>query len=275
MHQNVVFGFGDPPSQALMSLHTWAGLHGVAPLYNYQPIVMDCHSLERGTGILTSESVLGCHFAEPLQASRCPWLEHLAQGSLSSGRVNIIYKDDMRITGDDTLHSGSLRALANAGFSSEGSRVLLLGSGPEAQGIVRSRAVSGMSRLLLLHSSIDRIRVMASAIKRELPHLSVMIGSLQNENLQSIVNDIDLLINALDTDDQTIRALMPTTLRLPQHLHVIDLGLTVNSMWAMHDDELLLTQKSIQVWQNAECFRLWNNRDLPGELLHLVTNDAH
>ncbi|MCL2547629.1 MAG: hypothetical protein FWE76_00525 [Symbiobacteriaceae bacterium] len=267
MSHRVVFGFGNPPSQMLISLHQRAIFHGVKALYNYQPINIEGFYLDKCIGVLHSANVMGCHFTEPLQVNQCPWLDNFGSGSQSSGRVNIIYKDQQLLVGEDTLHSGSLRALQRSGFQPEGARVLLLGSSLEAQSIVRSLALTGISQLLILHSSVDRIRVLASGMKRDNPDLSVMIGNLQSENLQDIMERIDLMILAIDIDDPVVRAILPARLRLGEEITIIDLFASRQPFWEERDELRILTAQSLLLWQYAECFRLWNNFDLPRELL--------
>jgi len=104
-------------------------------------------------------------------------------------------------------------------------------------------------------------------MKRDNPDLSVMIGNLQSENLQDIMERIDLMILAIDIDDPVVRAILPARLRLGEEITIIDLFASRQPFWEERDELRILTAQSLLLWQYAECFRLWNNFDLPRELL--------
>lgn len=274
----IIFGFGNPPSRLLKELHLRASGFLQPPPYLYQAVDLGEADLQRSFGILASPQVLGCHFASALDISQMGWLDRLGPAAVSSGRVSVVYKEQQQLIGEDTQLSGSLRALQGAGFRIEGSRVLLLGSGFEAQSIARSLAELGMRQLLLLHSSVDRVRAMANALKRDVPSLSVMIGSLLSEDLHSIIGGVDLLITALSPSDQESRAFWPVHTAIPQHLLVFDLiaeeAEERRRILARSGHTRYIDASALLLWQNAEAYRLWNRQDPPMDVVKQVIADA-
>ena len=274
MPSRIVFGFGVPPSKLMMSIHHQALRFPEPPLYYFQPLELPRTLVEKSCAILRSNQVLGCHFADSVPVGNIDTLDRLGAGAQSSGRINCVYKDRQKLIGEDTLLVAASRALEESGFQIAGSRVLLLGTGFEAQSIVSSLAALGMSQLLVLHVSVDRARAVASTLKRDIPSLTVKMGGLLNENLQELLVDVDLLIIAIDPNDPQSKAFLPTSLQLPEGLLVFDLLPETSRLWRPQHSMRYIDGRSLVLWQHAECYRLWNQHDLPLELLQQAEYDA-
>ena len=282
MPLRMVFGFGDPPSRILPELHRRINVASGECPYLFQPIRLSLRDWERSYGIINSPDVLGCHFASPIDITLSPWLENLGHAALSSGRINVVYKDNGKLVGEDAQLSGSLRALQNSGFRIEGSTVMMLGTSSEAQSLALSLSELGMKQVLLLHHSVELVRAMAGTLKRGTPGLSVKIGSLLSENIADLVYGVDLLICSLSPHDILELKLGALPESVLAQLLIFDLGakgsraggrLFADSTSATHPLRYI-DSASLQYWQNSECYRLWNRQDPPPQILQQVIADT-
>ena len=282
MPLRMVLGFGDPPSRILPELHRRITIASGECPYLFQPIRLSARDWERCYGILNSPDIWGCHFASPVDITHSPWLTNLGHAATSSGRINVIYKENGKLVGEDALLSGSLRALQNSGFRIEGSTVMMLGTSFEAQSLARSLSELGMKQVLLLHHSVELVRAMASTLKRDTPELSVKIGSLLSESIADLVEGVDLLISALSPSDIHANDIKALPAHLPSQLLVFDLvgkGASDQNLLFPHvnmaTSELrYIDASTLQFWLNSECYRLWNKQDPPADILRLVISDT-
>ncbi|MCL2498556.1 MAG: hypothetical protein FWF06_08100 [Symbiobacteriaceae bacterium] len=263
MSDNLVLGFGNPPSLSLLRLHQQALAGGMRLPYTYQPIQLEAPLVETSGTILRSPHILGCHFAESLPVGNCPWLDDVATGATYSGRINAVFKNRGKLVGEDTSQSGAMRALQHAGYRPQGTRVLLIGSAGAAQGLVQMLAEAGITQLLLLHSSSERLRGMAGTLKRDIPNLSLQVGSLHNEDLTQVLSAVQLLVIAMEPGDKQSRDSLPPHLSLPAGLFYLDLLSGAAPIWATQESVRYIPPLTLLLWQNVVCFRLWNHYDPP------------
>ena len=274
MPAKIVFGFGDPPWQLLNSLHHRAAQFSEPPLYYYQPIALDAAAVEKSCTLLRSPSVHGCHFTSALPLSAINWLDDVGMAARSSESIDVVYKGNKNVIGEDSALAGALRALRAAGLNNNGLRTLLIGAEYRALSLAHALSLQGMEQLQLLHISVDRVRAMASSLKRDSSKLSVMFGSLLSENLQSLVNEADLLIIAISPEDTLSLSALPATLILPPHLIIYNLAPYATTSWELSHPTRCILPHTLQFWQLAECYRLWNGQDPPWEVLRQLVDHA-
>jgi shikimate dehydrogenase len=106
---------------------------------------------------LRRPDVLGINVTVPHKQAVIPSLDEVDQWATEAGAVNTIVHRDGRLTGHNTDGYGFLRALREAGgFEPQGRRVLVLGAGGAARGVVLALVREGISQLIVANRTLAR-----------------------------------------------------------------------------------------------------------------------
>jgi shikimate dehydrogenase len=143
---------------------------------------------------LRRPQVLGINVTVPHKEAVIPYLDEVDPGAGEAGAVNTIIHRDGRLTGHNTDSYGFLRALREAGgFEPRGRRVLLLGAGGAARGVVLALLREGVGRLIVANRTMARAELLARlARERGVEGLAVPLA--WNE-LSLAAVDSDLIVN--------------------------------------------------------------------------------
>lgn len=112
-------------------------------------------------------------------------------GAELAGAVNTLIRlDDGRLRGDNTDGVGLVRDLTdNHGFHFVGSRVLMLGAGGAARGVLRPLLETGLGRLVIANRTASKAH--------ELAALAADIGPVSGCGLDELADErFDLIVNA-------------------------------------------------------------------------------
>ncbi|HEU0021332.1 MAG TPA: shikimate dehydrogenase, partial [Dehalococcoidia bacterium] len=108
------------------------------------------------TGLRRAE-VLGINVTVPHKEGVIPYLDEVDDWAAEAGAVNTIVNREGRLIGHNTDGYGFLRALREGGgFQPQGRRVLILGAGGAARGVVLALVREGISRLLVANRTLPR-----------------------------------------------------------------------------------------------------------------------
>lgn len=106
---------------------------------------------------LRSPDVLGANVTVPHKEAVIPHLDEVDDWATSAGAVNTIVNRGGRLTGHNTDGSGFLRALGDASnFDPRGRRVLVLGAGGAARGVVLALIRQGVGQLTVGNRTVAR-----------------------------------------------------------------------------------------------------------------------
>jgi len=106
-----------------------------------------------------------------------------------AGAVNTLAMRDGRILGDNTDGAGLVRDLtANLGLSLAGARILLLGAGGAARGVVAPLLALSPATLVIANRTRERAR--------ELAHAFASAGRVEGAGLDAMGEGFDLVVNA-------------------------------------------------------------------------------
>ena len=113
------------------------------------------------TGLRRAE-VLGINVTVPHKEGVIPYLDEVDDWAAEAGAVNTIVNREGRLIGHNTDGYGFLRALREGGgFQPQGRRVLILGAGGAARGVVLALVREGISRLLVANRTLPRAEALA------------------------------------------------------------------------------------------------------------------
>ena len=106
---------------------------------------------------LRRPEVLGINVTVPHKESVIPYLDEVDDWATEAGAVNTIVNRNGRLTGHNTDGYGFLQGLKDgANFEPAGQRVLVLGAGGAARGVVQALLREGISQLLVANRTLPR-----------------------------------------------------------------------------------------------------------------------
>jgi shikimate dehydrogenase len=106
---------------------------------------------------LRRPDALGINVTVPHKEAVIPYLDEVDDWATEAGAVNTIANQGGRLTGHNTDGYGFLRALREGGnFSPRGRRVLVLGAGGAARGVVLALLREGVDELIIANRTLGR-----------------------------------------------------------------------------------------------------------------------
>lgn len=141
---------------------------------------------------------LGMNVTIPYKQDVLPLLNFTDDAATAIGAVNTIAKDDGRLMGYNTDAPGFLRALTEAGVDPKGARVLVLGGGGAARGVVYGLITAEAGFISVAGRTGKRIRIMVESfmgVARE-HGVRITIGEWRREGLAQALGWYDIVVNA-------------------------------------------------------------------------------
>ncbi len=136
----------------------------------------------------------GCNVTSPFKEQVSKWVGELSNNAKLAGAVNtVIRKEDGRFLGDTTDGPGLVQDLLRLGVCIKGIRVLLLGAGGAARGVLQSILNLAPDSLVIANRTESKAKLLASLIPQ-----NNFIG-IGFDELNSIEQPFDLIINSTTT----------------------------------------------------------------------------
>lgn len=136
-----------------------------------------------------AEGILGINVTVPLKEEACALAHVGSERARLAGAANVLsFGADGRVHADNTDGLGLLADLAAHGVTLRGRRVLLLGAGGAARGVVPALLGEGVASLLIANRSPDKAAALATAFAPLGPVRSVAFEAGFAEGFDLIVN---------------------------------------------------------------------------------------
>jgi len=198
----------------------------------------------------------GLNITVPFKQDAFAFADDLSDRAQAAGAVNTLWQDkDGRIQGDNTDGVGLVRDLIdNLGWQVKGLRVLMLGAGGAARGVIEPLLAQKPSQLLV----VNRSPLKAT----ELAHIFADRGPIQGGGFELLGEDqFDLVINATSTGLAGEMLELPSTL-LTEKSSCYDMVYgsepTAFMRWGAHNAAWAVSDGlGMLVEQAAESFFLW------------------
>ena len=143
---------------------------------------------------LRSPDTYGINVTVPHKEAVIPHLDEVDDWATRAGAVNTIVNRNGRLTGHNTDGSGFLTALRQAGgFEPTGRRVLLLGAGGAARGVVLALAQEHVARIDIANRTLARAQQLAELV--QLNGIESRAIPLPGADLAAQAADADLIVN--------------------------------------------------------------------------------
>ena len=133
----------------------------------------------------------GCNVTSPFKEQVAKWVNELSDSAKIAGAVNtVIRKSDGTFLGDTTDGQGLVQDLLRLGVPVKGARILLLGAGGAARGVLQSILALEPRLLMIANRTEEKAKQLASLIPQD-----NFIGLGLNQ-LNEVQQSFDLIINS-------------------------------------------------------------------------------
>ncbi|MCQ4086215.1 shikimate dehydrogenase [Saccharibacillus sp. JS10] len=182
---------GDPIAHSKSPIMHNAALRERGIAGDYTALHVKPHDLEEMISKMREEGYRGINVTIPHKEHVMPYLDELSEEARRIGAVNTIINDAGRLIGRNTDGIGYVRSLKEeAAGELQGRRIVVLGAGGAARGIIYALAAEQPQRITLLNRTVER----AEALAREWSDLAE-ISALPMTEAKTAIQDADLVIN--------------------------------------------------------------------------------
>jgi shikimate dehydrogenase len=184
--------FGNPIAQSKSpSIHQMfaeqAGLtieydRTLATKVNFIPTLMD---------FFLDTEAMGCNVTSPFKEQVAKWVDELSPGAKIAGAVNtVIRKEDGGFLGDTTDGPGLVQDLLRLGIQIKDARILLLGAGGAARGVLQSILALEPALLMVANRTPEKAKQLALLLPQD------NFTSMGLSQLSEVQQPFDLIINS-------------------------------------------------------------------------------
>ncbi|NGZ73762.1 shikimate dehydrogenase [Saccharibacillus alkalitolerans] len=182
---------GDPIAHSKSPIMHAAALRERGIAGDYEALHVKPEQLEAAIAAVREEEYRGINVTIPHKEQVMRYLDELGEDALRIGAVNTIVNENGRLIGRNTDGIGYVRSLKEeAAAELAGRRIVVLGAGGAARGIVYALASEAPQRVTLLNRTTER----AKALAREWSDLAD-IAALPSDRAAEALRDADIVIN--------------------------------------------------------------------------------
>lgn len=220
---------------------------------------------------LRETGTLGANVTVPHKPAVFRLLDEVSERARRAGAVNTVINQRGTLLGDNTDIPGFLAPLRERGLALSGARVVVLGAGGAARGVVVALLLAGCPEIVVVNRTAARARALAEEIGGP-------VQAQPTEALGALLPGATLLVNAtaLGWGDGSL-PLAPDLLdRLPGDALVYDLTYRKTPLLASAAERGRATLDGLPmlVHQGAESFRLWTGQEPPLSLMLAIAERA-
>jgi shikimate dehydrogenase len=200
-------------------------------------------------------------------------IKHLDRVDLSAqiiNSVNTILNKENLLFGFNTDGVGALKALKENGVELKGRKVLLLGAGGAARAIAYTMAKEA-DELAVLNRTVKQAQALAKLLEKSF-NKKIVAGSLSQSDIQSNLQDSDILINATSVGMKPKTEESPVSPKLLRsNLSVMDIVYnpleTKLSKDAKEAGAKVVRGVEMLIYQGAASFEIWTGKSAPVEVM--------
>ncbi|RCX22664.1 shikimate dehydrogenase [Fontibacillus phaseoli] len=182
---------GDPIIQSKSPAMHMAALEAAGIEGSYVPLHVKEERLQQAVQGIRALGFRGVNVTVPHKVEIIKYLDEIDEGARAIGAVNTILNDGGVLKGYNTDGIGYIRSLKEeAAPDLTGKRVLVLGSGGAARGIVYALLQEAPARVIVANRTAEKARDLA----REWSHLGHLQGCGMEE-AGNLLPEVDILIN--------------------------------------------------------------------------------
>jgi len=178
---------------------------------SYERILAPLDGFEATVKDLIAKGYKGINVTVPFKFEAYKLATHHSQSSHNAGAANTLWFEAKDIVADNTDGVGLVRDIEhNLNLLMSGKRVLLLGAGGAAQGVLHPILEKNPSLLVIANRTLDKALEMVKKIERLQNHHPTALSASTFEDLTG--HEFDLVINATSTGLTDTALAIPNTI---------------------------------------------------------------
>ena len=196
----------------------------------------------------------GCNVTVPFKEDACRLATRLTERAQLAGAVNTLKKlDDGEILGDNTDGEGLVQDLLQNQVMIEGARILLIGAGGAARGVIKPLLDQSPAEIVITNRALSKAQTLQEmfasfgSIKAvEMAHIEQSYDIIINSTSSSLSGELPAISSAIFSSRTTVYDMMYGS------------GNTTFNQWAIeHNAAMVYDGLGMLVGQAAESFMLW------------------
>ena len=225
--------------------------------------------------------ILGFNATVPHKEAVMAAMDEMSEEAQRAGAVNTVVNDGGRLVGYNTDGTGFVRALREeAGFAFDGSRVLIIGAGGAARGVVMALSGEGVADFVIANRTLNRAERLADDLVSHFKG-GVHVISLESGEFKRAAQSSDLIVQCTTMGmlhSPAVEASPLTSEDIPAEAAVYDLVYNPPEtplMWeAVRAGARVYGGLSMLVYQGAVGFETWMGRPAPVEAMFKAARAA-
>ncbi|WP_373741000.1 shikimate dehydrogenase [Neisseria sp.] len=162
--------------------------------------------------VFTCENVIGALVTMPHKVTTVNLVDRLSITAQIAGSANAVRRAaDGKLEGDMFDGEGFVRGIRRKGFTPEGKKALVVGSGGVGCAIAASLAAAGVSKLALYDVNAAASEALAGRLKQHYPALEVQTGSNDPDGFDLAVNATPMGMYEGDPMPMDVNRISPDT----------------------------------------------------------------
>jgi len=149
----------------------------------------DLESAVRGMRVLGFH---GVHLADPHKGSVIPLLDRTTETGTMIGSVNLVFREEDELVGDNTEGKGVLQAISNT-LNPAGRQAVVLGAGRIARAVAVELAAAGAAGLTIVNRTQDRAKELVALLSDQ---FDVPVAAVAWQGDFSVPPETELLVHA-------------------------------------------------------------------------------
>jgi len=200
----------------------------------------------------------GAHCGNPHKQAVIPLLDRIGETAAMVGAVNLIFRDDGQLVGENTEGKGLLAALERLGEVAE-KRIVLLGAGRAARAAGVELAAAGVGQITVVDRNEQNARELVDLLAEK---FQLDAAAVAWEDRYRVPEDADALINATSIAEEDPLTEVPVELdSLRPELVVAGLAAYSPETWLIRQaaERGCTTLDGLRMYidQVAFCLKLW------------------
>ncbi|MDX2319168.1 MAG: shikimate dehydrogenase [Moritella sp.] len=257
--------FGNPINHSKSPMIHSLFAQQTAQQLSYQAIEAPIDGFAQAMADFFSQGGKGCNITVPFKEEAFSVAQQLTPRAKLAGAVNtLLLADDGHVIGDNTDGFGLVHDLQQY-MQLANKRILLLGAGGAARGVIGPLLAQGIQELVIANRTYSKAQMLATLFDDK--------GNVNACLFAELAGDFDLIINSTSASlSGLVPPISPTLIN--RHTICYDMMYKANetafNLWAMeHGAELVIDGLGMLVGQAAESFKVW--RGITPDMLPVLT----
>lgn len=247
--------FGNPIAQSKSPIIHQQFAHQVGHQLDYTAILASEEGFKSAVHLFVSQGGQGCNVTAPFKHQAFEMADELSEHARIAGAVNTLSFDDGKIVGDNTDGRGLIADFEFANVGIQDKRVLLIGAGGAARGVLLPLLDQKPAKLIIVNRTVEKAQALAALCKTK----KIKVCGVGFDDLAD--KPFDIIINASSAGlSKQIPPLKSSVLAATTICYdmVYGAGNTTFNQWALdHGVVKVIDGLGMLVEQAAISFEIW------------------